>query len=60
MMIQLYIYKKSDGTFLYEDTGSLEGVLHDIREGLDFTMKPYPTDGNTYKWIDDKWVLKKQ
>ena len=55
MMIQLYIYKVSDGTFLYEDTGSLTGVLHDIDDGLDFTMKQYPTDGNTYRWIDNDW-----
>lgn len=56
MMIQLYIYKKSDGTFMYEDTGSLTGVLNDISENLDFTIKRYPSDGNTYKWIDNDWL----
>lgn len=57
MMIQLYIYRKSDGTFLYQDTGSLEGVLHDIDESLDFTMKPYPSGtGHTYRWIDNNWI----
>ena len=55
MMIQLYIYKKSDGTFMYEDTGSLTGVLNDISENLDFTIKRYPLDGNRYRWIDNDW-----
>lgn len=57
MMIQLYIYKKADGSFLYEDTGSLEGILLDLGQDKDFTLKPYPSGtGHAYRWIDNNWI----
>ena len=57
MMIQLYVYKKIDGSFLYEDTGSLEGILLDLGQDKDFTLKPYPSDSEyIYRWIDNDWI----
>ena len=54
-MIKLYIYKKGTGTYLYEDVGSINGIFRDLRDDLDFTLVPYPTDGKRYCWNGSEW-----
>ena len=56
MMIQLYIYRKSDGLFMYEDTGSTGGIIHDLGEDKDFTLVPLPDTENQWRWEEDRWV----
>lgn len=54
-MIKIYVYRKDTGVYKYEDIGSYEGVIHDLGDGLDFTLVPYPLDGNRYKWNGSEW-----
>ena len=55
-MIKLYIYRRNTGAYLYEDVGSIKGILTDLREDLDFTLVPYPTDGKHCCWNGTAWV----
>lgn len=55
-MIKLYVYRLSDGLFLYEYVGSTSGVIHDLRYDKDFTLTPPPDSTHQWVWIDTKWV----
>ena len=55
-MIKIYVYRKDTGAYKYEDIGSYEGVIHDLGDDLDFTLIPYPLDGNRYRWNGLEWV----
>lgn len=54
--MKLYVYNKSDGSYLYEDVGNINTVLEDLGASKDFTLTPTPDAEHTYYWIDDKWV----
>ena len=56
--MKLYIYRTLDGLFLYEDTGSTNGIIHDLGEDedKDFTLTPPPDSVHQWVWIDTKWV----
>lgn len=56
-MIKVYIFKKDTGVYLYEDVGSIDGIFRDLRDDLDFTLTPYPTDNKRYYWNGAEWVL---
>lgn len=55
-MIQVYVYRKSDGLFLYQDTGSTDGVVFDITDDKDFTLTQPPDHEHDWRWQTDKWV----
>lgn len=55
-MMQLFIYRKSDGVFMYEDTGSTDGIIYDLGIDKDFTLTPPPNSHEQWRWIDNKWV----
>ena len=55
MFIQLYIYRKSDGLFLYQDTGNPAQVTNDLGGDKDFTMIPPPDSSKQWRWVDGKW-----
>lgn len=56
-MITLYVYRISDGVFLYEDTGKEDFVIQDLGSDKDFTMQPIPDHLRQWRWIVDKWVV---
>jgi len=55
-MMKLYIYRISDGLFMYEDVGSTEGIIYDLGTDKDFTLEPPPDAYEQWYWIDNKWV----
>ena len=57
MIVQLYIYKKSDGSLLYIDTGNPENITNDLGDDVDFTLTPPPElDKNqAVRWVDGAW-----
>ena len=57
-MITLYVYNKSNGLFLYSDTGLAEFVITDLSnsEDLDFTLTPPPDYKKSWRWVDAEWV----
>lgn len=55
-MIKVCIYDKLSGFLKYEDTGLADFVIADIPDDCDFTLEPYPYDGNRYKWNGSEWV----
>lgn len=55
-MMKLYIYRLSDGLFMYEDVGSTDGIIYDLGTDKDFTLTPPPDSEHQWCWIDDKWV----
>ena len=57
-MMKLYIYRVSDGLFMYEDVGSTEGIIHDLANDKDFTLTQPPDSEHQWYWIDDRWVSK--
>lgn len=56
MIVKLYIYRTTDGLFLYEDVGSASGVIYDIDDNKDFTLTPPPDSYHQWRWQDDKWI----
>lgn len=52
----VYLYNKIDGRFLWEVSGSIDIVMLNITDDKDFTLTPYPLDGNRYKWDGSEWV----
>lgn len=59
-MIQLYIYRLSDGLFLYQDIGSPNGIINDLGNDKDFTLQPLPDHDNQWFWYDNQWHDKPQ
>lgn len=57
-MITIYIYRKSDGMFLYQDQGNPNNVIDDLGEDKDFTTTPLPDHEHVWYWIDNKWIKK--
>lgn len=55
-MIELFIYQKSDGSFIYKDVGSIEFVIKDLGIDKDFTLTPPPDYDHKWRWIDSKWT----
>lgn len=55
-MIKLYIINSSDGSFLYEDAGSIDSVTSDLDNDKSFTLQAPPESDNKWRWIDDKWT----
>lgn len=55
MFVQLYIFKKSNGLFLYQDTGNPSQVTNDLGDDKDFTLTPPPDGSKQWRWIDGKW-----
>lgn len=55
MFVQLYIFKKSDGLFLYQDTGNPAQVINDLGDDKNFTLTPPPDNSKVWRWVDDHW-----
>ena len=55
MLITLYVYRKFDGLFLYQDIGNPGNVIKDLGADKDFTLTPPPDDGQSYKWVGHDW-----
>lgn len=55
-MIKLYIINSSDGSFLYEDAGSIDSVISDLDDDKSFTLQPPPESNNKWRWVDNKWI----
>lgn len=54
-MVTLYIFKKINGEFLYQDMGNPENILKDLGDDKDFTLTPPPDDTKVWHWIDSRW-----
>lgn len=57
MLIQLYIYQKSDGAFLYQDIGTPDSVISDLGDDKDFTLTPPPDNNHLWAWRDGAWII---
>lgn len=55
MLVQLYIYLKSTGQYLYTDIGNAEYVINDLGNDKDFTLTAPPDSSKQWRWIDGKW-----
>ena len=55
-MMKLYIYRLSDGLFVYEDAGSTQGIIYDLGNEKDFTLTPPPDYEKPWYWIDAEWT----
>ena len=56
MLFTLYIYRKSDGVFLYQDIGNPNNIIADLGDDKDFTLTPPPDSTNKqWRWINGKW-----
>lgn len=55
-MIKIYVYDRQTGVIKYDDSGLADFVVADIPDDCDFTLEPYPYDGNRYKWDGSQWV----
>ena len=55
MFVQLYIFKKETGEFLYQDTGNPSQVTNDLGDDKDFTLTPPPDNSKVWRWVDDHW-----
>ena len=55
MVVQIYIYKKSDGSLLYQDTGNPENIINDLGDDTDFTLIPPPDNTKVWRWVDNHW-----
>ena len=55
MLVDVYVYEKPSGRFLYKDTGDPEFVIGDLSDDKDFTLTPPPDSSKSWRWIDDHW-----
>lgn len=55
MLVQLYIYLKSTGQYLYTDIGNPTHVINDLGDDKDFTLKPPPDNSKVWRWVDNAW-----
>ena len=55
MLVKLYVYKKSDGSFLYEDIGNPDHIISDLGDDKDFTLTAPPDSSKQWRWIDGNW-----
>ena len=54
-MIQLFIYRKLDGQFLYLDVGSINSIMLDITKDKDFTLTQPPNYEQSWYWYNNQW-----
>ena len=55
MLVCLYIFNKSTGEYLYQDTGNPENIVNDLGDDKDFTLTPPPDDTKVWRWVDNHW-----
>lgn len=55
MLIQLHIYLKSTGQYLYTDIGNPAQVIDDLGDDKNFTLVPPPDNSKVWRWVDDHW-----
>ena len=51
-----YVYSKTDGSYLYRDSGYIDGALIDMGDDKDYTLTPPPDYEKVWRWIDSKWT----
>lgn len=56
MLIELYVYNKETGEYLYQDIGNPDFVIKDLGDDKDFTLKPPPDGSKIWRWLNGKWV----
>lgn len=56
MIVQLYIYDKNTGEYLYQDTGNPEYVIKDLGDDKDFTLTAPPDNTKVWRWINGAWI----
>lgn len=56
MLVKLYIYRKQDGVYLYQDIGNPAAVIDDLGEDKDFTTTAPPDALKVWHWVDGKWI----
>ena len=54
-MIQIYVYRKSDGILLYQDIGYPDQVINDLGDDTGFTLTPPPEGSKIWRWVDNHW-----
>lgn len=55
MLVTLYIYRKSDGVFLYQDIGNPNNIIADLGDDKDFTLTPPPSHDIAWYWVGHAW-----
>lgn len=55
MLVELHIYSKKSGDYLYTDTGNPDDVISDLGDDKDFTLTAPPDNSKTWRWIDGAW-----
>lgn len=55
MLIDVYVYEKLSGKFLYKDTGDPEFIIEDLSNDKDFTLTPPPDNTKSWRWVDNQW-----
>lgn len=58
MLVTIYVYRVSDGCFIYEHMGLPEYAMQDLGEDKDFTMVSPPDSDHQWLWVVDKWEAK--
>lgn len=58
--ITIYVYRMSDGLFLYTHTGPTEYAIDDLGDDKDFTLRELPDESQVWYWLDDKWIQKEK
>ncbi|WP_155399892.1 hypothetical protein [Moraxella bovoculi] len=54
-MIQIHIFDKDTGEYLYTDIGNAEYVINDLGNDKDFTLTAPPDNSKQWRWINGKW-----
>ena len=57
-MIRLFIYRKLDGQFLYQDVGSINSIMLDLTDDKDFTLTQPPNYEQSWYWYNNQWNYK--
>lgn len=57
-MIQIHIFDKDTGEYLYTDIGNAEYVINDLGNDKDFTLTAPPDNSKQWRWINGKWEYK--
>lgn len=58
--ITIYVYRVSDGLFLYTHTGPTQYVIKDLGDDKDFTMRELPDESQIWYWINSEWIQKEK
>lgn len=56
-MIKVFVFRKENGLYKYEDLGNPENVIRDLGDELDFTLVPPPVGAARYRWNGESWEL---